>query len=146
MAYQDHHCPWINNCVGIFTLKPFLLFNMYAFITAIYSFSILYEPTRQELVKSIDLDFSPSLCVLLLTESASLSFSLFIFSVFIDQITVISNRQTVIDHVRLYDRQVKPNRRAIANFKVAFGETKFSLKWLVPTVIRGEFRFEDMYH
>ena len=91
-------------------------------MTLIYSFSILYEPTRQELIKSIDLDFSPSLCVLLLTASANISFALFILSVLIDQITVISNRQTVIDHVRLYDRKVKPNRRAIANFKVVFGE------------------------
>lgn len=26
---MDHHCPWTDNCVGYYTIKPFLLFLFY---------------------------------------------------------------------------------------------------------------------
>lgn len=26
---MDHHCPWMNNCVGMYTKKPFILYLVY---------------------------------------------------------------------------------------------------------------------
>lgn len=34
---QDHHCIWINNCVGYWNYKAFFVFILYATIASVYS-------------------------------------------------------------------------------------------------------------
>lgn len=38
---MDHHCPWVNNCVGIGNHKYFLLFVFYTFLSCVYSLSLV---------------------------------------------------------------------------------------------------------
>ncbi|KAJ1389983.1 Palmitoyltransferase, DHHC domain [Sesbania bispinosa] len=50
---MDHHCIWINNCVGHANYKVFFIFVMYAVIACIYSLvllvgSLAYDGTRDE--------------------------------------------------------------------------------------------------
>jgi palmitoyltransferase len=33
---MDHHCPWINNCIGFWNRKYFLLLLVYVFLTTYY--------------------------------------------------------------------------------------------------------------
>ena len=30
---MDHHCPWINNCIGFYNRKPFMLMLIYLVIS-----------------------------------------------------------------------------------------------------------------
>ena len=39
---RENHCPWMNNCVGLFNRKSYLLFCMYSVISVVYSFLIYF--------------------------------------------------------------------------------------------------------
>uniref|UniRef100_A0A1D1YZH4 S-acyltransferase n=1 Tax=Anthurium amnicola TaxID=1678845 RepID=A0A1D1YZH4_9ARAE len=44
---MDHHCLWINNCVGYANYKPFVIFVLYASSSSIYSMVMFVCSTLQ---------------------------------------------------------------------------------------------------
>lgn len=53
---MDHHCVWINNCVGHRNYKPFFVLVFYATMACAYSLTVIINSVLQK-----DLDFSGNL-------------------------------------------------------------------------------------
>lgn len=150
IALMDHHCPWINNCVGFYTQKLFLLFNIYCLIAICYALGILFTHGVEYIVESRmteTLVFDNKeffLCALCIFEL--IFFGLFIIVVVCDQVSIILNRLTTIDRVRLHDnRLLNFKKRGMKNFKEVFGGS-FSWTWFVPIAIKHDISMEQLYN
>ena len=132
---MDHHCPWINNCVGLYTQKPFILFLAYSQLCLFYSFALNLSQGYQDLFTSqdkkhlfINFDSFQFLRCFVLFEHVPLL--TFLIVVFYDQICIITHRVSTIEKIRLHEQPVnapmtKLKRRALHNFAVTFGSPNF---------------------
>ncbi|PIM99922.1 putative DHHC-type Zn-finger protein [Handroanthus impetiginosus] len=134
---MDHHCTWINNCVGLRNYKSFLLLVFYATLASTYSAIVIVSCTLQKdwgsfgnlRAKNIHVG-----CGLL-----SISLCLTLGSLFIWHVYLTSRNMTTIEGNRagwLARRSVLSyNHRydvgAYKNFTLVLGPD--TLKWLWPT-------------
>lgn len=102
---MDHHCPWINSCVGIKNTKYFFLFTLYTGIGALLAIAILVtsfillmqDPSDKHINKS-GYPFAFFLCVWVLIES--ILFSFFTLELVGEQIESFQDNQTYVDDLK----------------------------------------------
>ncbi|XP_039252309.1 palmitoyltransferase ZDHHC7-like [Styela clava] len=110
---MDHHCPWVNNCVGESNQKYFIQFLFYTGILCAYALSLDIS-SWVWMVKDTSTDesfanrqsamaHSIALCI------ESILFGLFVVAMFCDQMSSIFDDETAVEHV-INKRKPRPVR------------------------------------
>ncbi|XP_074653088.1 palmitoyltransferase ZDHHC3-like [Tubulanus polymorphus] len=97
---MDHHCPWINNCVGEYNQKYFIQFLFYVGVAALYALILVIiswvSDPNSDSHKSKHLRIMHS--VILVIECVM--FELFVIAIGCDQMQAILGDETAVEHVQ----------------------------------------------
>lgn len=125
---MDHHCPWINNCVGVYTQKIFVLFLIYvaclsamtSLVTGLNCVSIMRH-IRMKAVDMWEISFCTTLFIL------SSFFCFFSLDFLKEQIESIESNTTLIE---THQRSCGEQGTFMENMQQVFGPP--SWRWLLP--------------
>ncbi|XP_075229230.1 palmitoyltransferase ZDHHC3 isoform X2 [Lycorma delicatula] len=130
---MDHHCPWVNNCVGEDNQKYFVLFTFYIASISVHSLFLagnqFYTCIRVEWKDCST--FSPPTTVILLVFLVfeALLFAIFTAAMLGTQLQAIWNDETGIEQLKKEEaRWVKKSRWK--SIQAVFG--RFSIAWFSP--------------
>ncbi|XP_009992399.1 PREDICTED: palmitoyltransferase ZDHHC3 isoform X1 [Chaetura pelagica] len=131
---MDHHCPWVNNCVGENNQKYFVLFTMYIALISLHAlimvgFHFLYC-FEEDWTKCSSFSPPTTVILLILLCFEALLFLIFTSVMFGTQVHSICTDETGIERLK----NQRPTWEKISGWegmKLAFGGA-FSLGWFNP--------------
>lgn len=99
---MDHHCPWINNCVGEQNQRYFIQFLIYVGVLSIYAIVLVvvsWVRACPECSSDFSLKQSRMLHSVILVLESSL-FGMFVLAILYDQLEAIANDETTIEQLQ----------------------------------------------
>ncbi|XP_075927428.1 palmitoyltransferase ZDHHC3-like isoform X1 [Petromyzon marinus] len=134
---MDHHCPWINNCVGELNQKYFIQFLVYTGIASIYALllvlaKLVTSGKEKKPEEEAESQASVAHTIVLLVES--LLFGIFVIVILYDQLMSVLADETAVEQLmKQASRDARrPRRRSgMAVLREVFGRGYIAL-WLCP--------------
>ncbi|XP_012575753.1 PREDICTED: palmitoyltransferase ZDHHC3 isoform X3 [Condylura cristata] len=131
---MDHHCPWVNNCVGENNQKYFVLFTMYIALISLHALIMVgfhfLHCFEEDWTKCSSFSPPTTVILLILLCFEGLLFLIFTSVMFGTQVHSICTDETAIERLK---RKQQPRERTGSwkTIKDTFGGG-FSLSWLSP--------------
>lgn len=128
---MDHHCPWINNCVGERNQKYFLQFLVYVGVLSLYSIALVVISWLQpcELCSTDMADSQARLLHSVLLFLESTLFGLFVVCIMVDQMHAILYDETAVEQVQQKGRQSYKPKMALLKEVCGRGPV---VMWFLP--------------
>lgn len=131
---MDHHCPWVNNCVGENNQKYFVLFTMYIALISLHALIMVgfhfLHCFEEDWTKCSSFSPPTTVILLILLCFEGLLFLIFTSVMFGTQVHSICTDETGIERLQRKNQR-RQRRGSWKSVKETFGGD-FSLNWLSP--------------
>nr|KAF6311483.1 zinc finger DHHC-type palmitoyltransferase 3 [Myotis myotis] len=131
---MDHHCPWVNNCVGENNQKYFVLFTMYIALISLHALIMVgfhfLHCFEEDWTKCSYFSPPTTVILLILLCFEGLLFLIFTSVMFGTQVHSICTDETGIEQLKKEERRWAKKTKWM-NLKAVFGHP-FSLGWASP--------------
>ncbi|XP_039084112.1 palmitoyltransferase ZDHHC3 isoform X2 [Hyaena hyaena] len=131
---MDHHCPWVNNCVGENNQKYFVLFTMYIALISLHALIMVgfhfLHCFEEDWTRCSSFSPPTTVVLLILLCFEGLLFLIFTSVMFGTQVHSICTDETGIEQLKKEERRWAKKTKWM-NMKAVFGHP-FSLGWASP--------------